>query len=143
MYGISFVLMEQYDHSILLQLLHLLTCEYHVYKCINSLYNDTKIIILQYRLYFFQFSHHSVLILYPYQYLFLYYIDLPEVSPIHQAVIADSCTSTDEWLDIVSRCQESGYEEAGIEVLAAITVLNAMKSAKLEQGIVKTMCIRK
>ena len=68
------------------------------------------------------------------QYDFIIVLDLPEVNPIHQAVLADGCTSTDEWLDIVAKCQEHGYEEAGIEVLAAITVLNAIKSAQQEQS---------
>ena len=49
-------------------------------------------------------------------------------------MISDTYTSSDEWLYIVTRCHECGYEDTAIDVLAAITVLDAMKAAKLEHG---------
>lgn len=41
----------------------------------------------------------------------------------------DFVTSSEKWLDIVQICQKNGYNEPGIEILTAVTVLGAMRNA--------------
>jgi len=46
-----------------------------------------------------------------------------------EAVLADSETSADTWEDLAGVLQDQGYTETGLALLAATTVLAAMKAA--------------
>lgn len=50
-------------------------------------------------------------------------------SDFHQAIFADEQTTSEQWMSIVQSCQQNGYEDIAIEILAAITVQGAMRKA--------------
>ena len=53
----------------------------------------------------------------------------PDTSAFHAAVLDDQETSLDSWSDVVHLLQDQGYDEMAMNLLAAITVLGAMKNA--------------
>ena len=52
-----------------------------------------------------------------------------DYGPLRDAVFEDDVTTTAQWLEIVQHCQDHGYQEAVVDILAAITVMGAVKSA--------------
>ena len=52
-----------------------------------------------------------------------------EASPLRNAVFDDPITTPEQWIEIVQKCQDTGYGEASIDILAAVTVLGAVKNA--------------
>ncbi|XP_060559629.1 clathrin heavy chain linker domain-containing protein 1-like [Ruditapes philippinarum] len=55
--------------------------------------------------------------------------DDPHTSAFHAAVLDDHGTSLHEWNELVHILQDQGYNETAMGLLAAITVLQAMKNA--------------
>ncbi|XP_013383339.1 clathrin heavy chain linker domain-containing protein 1 [Lingula anatina] len=53
----------------------------------------------------------------------------PENTAIRKSVFADDQTSPEQWLAIINDLQKGGHEEVALEILAAVTVLGAMKRA--------------
>ena len=52
-----------------------------------------------------------------------------EASPLRNAVFDDHITTSEQWVDIVQKCQETGYAAESIDILAAVTVLGAVKNS--------------
>ena len=61
--------------------------------------------------------------------LWLLFTEEPYSSLFHEAVLDDHMTTLDEWNELVHLLQDRGYYETAMSLLAAITVLGAMKNA--------------
>jgi hypothetical protein len=58
-----------------------------------------------------------------------------EFKTLRDAVFNDESTNKSEWLAISQHCQESGYTEAAVDILATVTVRSAVDSAR-EQTLI-------
>ena len=52
-----------------------------------------------------------------------------DLGQLREAVFEDEVTTEAQWLDIVQRCEEHGYHEAVVDLLAAVTVKAALSDA--------------
>ena len=50
-------------------------------------------------------------------------------NPVQLAVSEDEFTSNAEWSEIAQRCQDYGYQDISVDILAAVTVQNVIRDA--------------